>query len=658
MSRTYDWRDSAFVDRERAVDEIHLRASYPLRPYARISHMIRVMRSPSDLFREELYKRYWQARRRRKGKFDDGRSQPFPEEWLTPAVDIEGRAPDEISAAISRRRRASQERQDVAKDAMRALRTLPSETNVVLKAFARGDSIPSAQAKVLAEFKTCMKAIGSSKRYAESLAGQTRAAVSEMAKLVDLYRPGQPLEPETSALDRVHDDDESDGREPFKRLHPFVPGGAPALDQRHFTGRRLWLNLWKPEGPDTPEDAQTDRLRAAWELYDANQNFSFFQDFDDASEAAAHKFFDGASSQGVVNTQDTASRSAVRAIERLTENSPFDWRGELFALSHFFVIPLRDVLGARLALDETQAIMEDLERARGPAGRIPAAVDQKVRDIISEEARRYFRFPDKTRANGVREDFILTMVYGGAAILVSDLRPHSRTAYHLERAARTLIFDISLNNEERGRLLKICTDLATYRMLGVRSYANFFPATEVFKDVSEELSERTFRIGKTKLRFRIGKSRLRAKLDQIAALSERIAATNFFITDGVNGAAGQAANYARLAEDRLALLNEMPFAGYQSAREVFARFLSSSLNVRRFAERYEQVRRRIAEANDLLRAELDYNVQSGIQRLTLVAAIVGGIAAGAALIAALNPDHTKPEPVSSSVTVDTKTPAG
>jgi len=88
MTRSGDWRDSAFVDRERAVDEIHLRASYPIRPYARVSHMIRVFNSPSDMFREELYNLCHEALAKRRKWFAGRIEGPLPIELLTPQVSI------------------------------------------------------------------------------------------------------------------------------------------------------------------------------------------------------------------------------------------------------------------------------------------------------------------------------------------------------------------------------------------------------------------------------------------------------------------------------------------------------------------------------------------------------------------------------------------
>ncbi|MGX6648289.1 DUF3422 family protein [Maricaulaceae bacterium MS644] len=612
MSRSGDWRDSAFVDRERAVDEIHLRASHPIRPYARVSHMIRVLRSPSDLFREELYERYWSAKQGRRKKRREKAEDYCPADWLTPPVDLGDHDLEKINTAIRRRRRAAQSRQDLAKNAMRALRSLPSSDNPLLEAFAPGKTLEAAQAKVLLKFKECMSVIGGPDRYGDSLAGQTRTAVEEMAKLVALYGDNKILDPKSS-VHAAPAEPQADGREPFNRLSPFTPGAGPIDPAARLSTRRLLLNLWKPDG-----ETESDRLRLQWELYDANHNFTFFEDFHDSAEAESCGFFAPHDDPRVVDTSNTALRSANSAFTALMGKDQFVWRGELFALSHFFVLPIDAVLQARLPDEAAAQASRRLQEACLTGRPETVAGDPDFIALLEREARRYLRFPDKTRATGERSDFIMTLVHGGAAVLISDLRPHSRTEYHLERAARTLIFDIALTNEQRGRLLKTCTDLATYRMMGVRSYANFFPATEVFNDAAEELSERT---------FQLTGSDLKDRLREIASISERVAAMNFFVTDGVNGAASQAANFARLAQDRLLSLDETRLRGFQSVADVISRFLSSTLNARRFAERYEQVRRRIAEANDLMRAELDYGIQNRIGHLTLIAVFFGSIAA-------------------------------
>lgn len=141
MTRSGDWRDSAFVDRERAVDEIHLRASYPIRPYARVSHMIRVFNSPSDMFREELYNLCHEALAKRRKWFAGRIEGPLPIELLTPQVDQASSDRKAIEKTISDRRRAAQDRQDLTKDAMRALRTSPPDRNRVISAFgAEGEA--------------------------------------------------------------------------------------------------------------------------------------------------------------------------------------------------------------------------------------------------------------------------------------------------------------------------------------------------------------------------------------------------------------------------------------------------------------------------------------------------------------------------------------
>jgi hypothetical protein len=450
--------------------------------------MIRVMRSPSDLFREELFQRFWDAEAGSTGARPTDEQAP-PAAWLTPPVTPADRPRAEIDADIQKRRLAAQARQNVTKDAMRALRSRPSEDNAVLQAFAgskcRGD-LSKAHGALIKVFKDTMGVVGSLDRYADSLGGQTAIASAEIGKLVRLYAPGQPLDPQSATLRRDETDPPDDGREPFERLTPFAPGGAidPAAP---LSARRVWLNFWRRDGSQRPREQESDRLRLHWELYDSNHNFTAYEDFRCTGEASEAGLFE-ANDSARIDTHRTALSSINAAINSLTATDTFNWRGELFALSHFYVLPLRDVAAARLGADEAERLMAALE----PGAETSANATATLRSLLSQEAQHYFRFPDKTRATGLREDFVMTRVAGGAAVMVSDLRPHSRTEYHLERAARTLIFDIALTEESRGRLMKTCLELATYRMLGVRSYANLFPATELFNDLAEEISERTF----------------------------------------------------------------------------------------------------------------------------------------------------------------------
>jgi len=90
-------------------------------------------------------------------------------------------------------------------------------------------------------------------------------------------------------------------------------------------------------------------------------------------------------------------------------------------------------------------------------------------------------------------------------------------------------------------------------------------------------------------------------------------------------------NYSRLVRDRLARLDERPIPGFQSADDIFGRFISSTLNTKRFAERYEQVRRRVTEANELLRAELDLSLQL----------LIIFVAAGAAVMSVIDASWPK-----------------
>ena len=183
---------------------------------------------------------------------------------------------------------------------------------------------------------------------------------------------------------------------------------------------------------------------------------------------------------------------------------------------------------------------------------------------IANWARRWFRIADMDDHQRYRNDFVFSFVSGGRALLISDLRPDRNSGdvprtFH-DHPTRTLIVDLGLSEEQRGRTLARVMDLATYRHLALRGQPYVQAAIDSLTEVGKVLSLTTApkRVDYPEKKFNLGifykksfKNLLTIEDDQMKVLTDRMRSAssvldrlNLFFTYGVSAKRDSTSVYA------------------------------------------------------------------------------------------------------------------
>ncbi|WP_440959577.1 DUF3422 family protein [Oceanicaulis sp. LC35] len=627
-----NWRESAYMDREPLIHEIHKRQPFPLRPYVRATHMVRIFPSLADRVREHIVASDSALSPEQEA------DAPFNTEQL-----LANKAPVHVQLDETLARQFLQSR-----DAL-----LYQRRNAV-KAYIRGLSptyspslqiTPSEASDMLGEvYKDYMNKRSTLPDYAS-------LARAEIKRLERLYEEDGPLHlPDTLGLEQA------DGRFGARPLLPYRTGGA---------SRKRWFNFWKKtaDSPRSPELEGGEDLRLNWELYGLNQNFTVIEDYNeghlpplsstapDTSLADSDDaFFDNVES---INTGRTAIDGFEQRLQALCPETArsFRWCGDLLSVSHVWMLPIEKLL----IWDNSRVTARDqalLWKVRSHPGVLDAGLNpeefERLQTLLVRFAQPFFGTKDPTRANWERKDFIMSRVVGDRAFLLADLQQHSRKHHNAERASRVVVIDFGMSDEQRGRLLKRIYDIATYRMLGLRDYSYFFCAQTVTDGVNIELDKLSGDL--SKLAETEGndahayEKRLQEHIQQLLQLDARLSSLNFFIADGLTPSAKSTETYLNLAQERIESLREARMPGHQTVGEYLRRFEGSARNVIRIAEQYEMARTRLAELIALARAETDRvrtnkmsAMTSAMTKMTRWVLILSFITVGASVLGLLAP---------------------
>lgn len=304
----------------------------------------------------------------------------------------------------------------------------------------------------------------------------------------------------------------------------------------------------------------------------------------------------------------------------------FSWTGELLVAAHYWIMPFEHVLAD---LEPTTAeqirvgLLFDQEHERL---QLDLSLVTKLADALEGLAMRVFRYPDKTAYGADRKDFVISRISNGQAILISDLRPTDRRTAHGEMASQAIILDIGLTSEERGRIVRRCTDIASARTLAFREFPYVDALTTAINSIGRKLNQCNSEILDVAHRDSAalwtdpdpeapaqeppqaeGRARyaLERTLRRLRQLSINLSTLNAFITQGVTGAQVASQDYRRMVEERAKSLRETPLGGFQTLDAFLSRFFSTSDGIDRMAVRYDTLRRRVAEYSQLVRAEIE-----------------------------------------------------
>lgn len=574
------WLEHEHHDRKRIIDEVLKRADFGVRPYARVSQMVRTYPTFAERLREEI-----------------ARS-----------------ASAELPDAVAQTRRADQQaaEKDPAGVARRVVRT-------VIRRFSPNEVTEKEFEEALQFLNTRIDALARDEREDadldrdERLSSDNRKmqkldaasgprslrsrAMAQIRVLKSLYEPGKPLDPRTAG-----DGASEYGRDSVGPLEPYPPGDAR---------RKLWLNLWRaPDGPpQKPQEMTSYDLRMLWEGYFGYQCISAWEDFDTPGDDPRRGLIDA--TDDTLKVDETALDALAVRLDAYHQakmlDAPFSWVGDLLAVSHLWCVPAAEALGIG------QAQVDDVAASLG-ASDGPNFNDQAVAQLLERAnrfARACFGQRDQTRRDGERDDLVVSVIGGGEAVLVCDFRPFSRSVAPGERAARALILNLTMKPDKTGRMIRRLLDIAAYRNHALRDYQYSFTVRDVLNDIAAQLSRNETDAYKTSgasgrqrvemLKIRV---RLNSQLDKLLKLSTRTAAVNQFLDGGVTGFAASAKETQALIQKRLDDLREIPAPGRQSLGGYLRRFDAAIDFIETVRSKYVAVRERIDEMVNLTRAEL------------------------------------------------------
>ena len=610
-----DWRDGFYPERRRALNEAHARTGYPIKPYARISLLSRRFSSQEDMFRRLLMER------------DD------PHRYQQLCEDLNAQD-DGV------RRRAEIDWLGWNEELINRLR--PNFTD----SHTDDGRWPCLFSDIMAE---------SVARWSKHTT--RNEAEGEIERLESLFLdPDKPLY--ATASDRAAYLGPN-GRDDDRLMKPYQTAGSPKYRWFNFwklggqiaKKRALRLNVERfglnqsfiaVEDFDRSEQPD-DHDPLTMTLADNGRRRDFFKPVRAQPRPEEE---DEAGLDRDINTDWTAIDSISEELRRHEQHmgGPFRWYGSLAAAAHIWVLPVSHALRGLPRSAAKKLVSELLEAIReaedGLAyGRVPVSENKQkqLADIergfiekIGSFARDFFNYPDLTRDGAPRRDFVMSRVVGGRAILLSDMRAYSRDqGPRSEKAVRAVILDIDLNEEQRGRLVKRLTDAISANTLATRGFLLVDAINGALNDIGVGLSFCYSRMLDIANRSPTGledsaiwspeaekqiareskehRERLRrefmANLLRLRQLSTHLSALNHFITYGVSGSALASRDFRRLVEERVMSMRESRMGGYQTLEEFMRRFQQPASSIDRMADRYDVLRRRLAEASQQFRAE-------------------------------------------------------
>ncbi|MEL6365404.1 MAG: DUF3422 family protein [Pseudomonadota bacterium] len=228
-----------------------------------------------------------------------------------------------------------------------------------------------------------------------------------------------------------------------------------------------------------------------------------------------------------------------------------------------------------------------------------------------------------------RDDFVYSFILDGKGILLSDLRPDEdkslvdgntdrRSAASVrseawDHASRTIILDLGMTAEQRGRVLAQLMDLATYRIVAL-SGSDLVPETvHAITELGRKLNMIGIDAPLTFTGMADAQSDARKKRLQIlASISSVLDQLNLFYTYGITGKNVSTKNYSERIREILAYLRESRIEGWQPLGEYMTRYYAAADAFNRLASRYEGVRTRVTGALELLQSDQHVGFLEGL----------------------------------------------
>lgn len=372
--------DRSYYERKRQLNEIHSRAGFPLRKFARVTHMTRIFRSAEDLLRTRLRDTLEETFSAWATQFNEAvRRLPHGDEEearLRRAVElraVDRRPPGELidrlirSIPPSHFRGASRQLElkgnvEEPLDPERIAKRLGGVPDPYLRARERRRLIAahhrSLFRKVFRSLPEHIEKVVADWGGAELLQG----AEVEIDRLKAALRPGG----------RIHASPKlaGGGEAALERARSVIEVKPPQIAGNH----ECWLRL--PDRGDDRYRGKANTLRVNWQLYSLSQDLTFYEDFhahklsrhaSSVEDRAARMLTRRGDKKGEdapgweLNTHWTAldtfeDRLAEHGLlaafgrSRLTPTSPlapdvvgeeekFFWRGRLCVLTHFWIVP-------------------------------------------------------------------------------------------------------------------------------------------------------------------------------------------------------------------------------------------------------------------------------------------------------------------------------
>lgn len=436
----------------------------------------------------------------------------------------------------------------------------------------------------------------------------------------------------------------------FEALHPKTSHRSDREPIEHLDDETNRVDLhWKP-------DNDHYRLRARWELYGHSQNFSIFEDFASKSiidpepnDGGIKRFQDHKyGGEGDAKTKYDAFRAFLLKSGKVDADSPdlendvqdiiTDISGDLLTSARYWLIPLNWLLqqSEGQAIERPESLESYVRKyAQWRCGNInngtlagcepPTPFEQEraeqvLRGITQFARDEWFQIrtdkidiPQSHGTPSYRDDFVFSFVANGRAILISDLRPRRPMAG--ASYTRTLIIDLGLEPEQRGRLLQRLMDLASFRNLGLRGHPMTNPTIDAITSIGRVLNstwEASDIIGDPSSAPANESNKARKKrlaeldhqaaqsLDNLRQISWTLDRLNMLFVYGVTGKLKSTLVYSSQVEDILFKLRETRIEGWQTLSDYLDRYFQAASQIERMSNRYNSVRDRLTTATELL----------------------------------------------------------
>ncbi|MEQ8434321.1 MAG: DUF3422 family protein [Oceanicaulis sp.] len=448
-------------------------------------------------------------------------------------------------------------------------------------------------------------------------------AAREFGKLRRLFKKGQPLD--ATDKDRAH-------------VLPFHPGGQ---------WQRCWLNFWRRRDGVDPDTA----LRLFWEGYRGNHNFTIFEDFEAGEDDKRHSPF---LTDNQVDFGDTALDGFRADMAALAPDAGFQWVGDMVTTTHVWVVPAAQaVFGVTGDKNRTYRVMGMLRRhfLREPLEEQPEHLEE-LRSVLEEIAGHYFSAEDPTRGDNIDLRCAITRLADGRAFMFCD-RVHSSDGASSAPVRRVIIFDLAMNQDERGRVVKNLCDLFTYHTLAQRDYPSVIELRDVLSAIQEELGAISAEFGQASEDMlaterglpdqALGES-LDKALNRLHRLMAVLGAADLFVMDGVHSAAKTGRSFLRLQNDRIAAMQPRAFSSFRGLDAIVGPFASVIGVLEEVSEQFGHCENRLAELTSLISATLERQHAKQIEDLTehntevgrkaVTSSAIGAVAAAAAVAVA------------------------